>query len=77
MKPAGIDLPTGSSHAIRAFAIDPMVSTGMKIYCSTSRGDIWTVDFGSKGTSEMNVRPKSAAAFGKPSMASKTSGKAL
>ena len=48
MKPAGLDLPTGSSHAIRAFAIDPMVSTGMKIYCSTSRGDIWTVDFGSK-----------------------------
>ncbi len=75
LKPAGLDIPVGSSHAVRAFAIDPMSEKGFKIYGSTSRGDIWTLDFGAKGIMLANTRPKSAAAFGKPSRKRKGNGK--
>eukprot|EP00943_MAST-04B_sp_MAST-4B-sp1_P004168 g4168.t1 len=74
LKPAGLDLPVGSSHAVRTFAVDPMNQNGIKIYSSTSRGDIWKLDFGTKEFLGAKTRPKSASAFGKPSRKSKNSG---
>eukprot|EP00945_MAST-04E_sp_MAST-4E-sp1_P000695 g695.t1 len=66
----GPDVPAGSSHGVRTFALS---KNSGEIYCTTSRGDIWSL----KLADENKGRPKSAAAFGRPSreQKSKKSGK--
>jgi WD40 repeat protein/Ca2+-binding EF-hand superfamily protein len=61
---SGPTMPAGSCHAVRTFAI----TNSQAIYCTTTRGDIWSIQLGD----ESSQRPKSAAAFGRPS-ASKSS----